>query len=319
MENNPLIVDCHYIFPQVACSYILRSSDLQEVAVIETNTAKAAATIEAAIADAKIEASMVRYIIVTHVHLDHAGGASTLLRKFPDARIVAHPRAARHLIDPSRLVMSAKAVYGAEVFENLYGEILPAPADKVMIPEDNTSIPFGNSKLHFIYTKGHANHHFVVYDPESKIVFTGDSFGLAYPVLQMGSEPFLFASSSPTDFDAQEAMASVQKIVDTGAQRAALTHFGIWEDMPLGKKQMLESLDRLAQIYSNIEKMEGSDSFLQEQARAQMQDYIDSEIHKRGLVLNDKELKAAAMDIDLNSQGLVFPILRARKKNKRRA
>src|SRR5262249_54286000 len=143
----------------------------------------------------------VDYLIVTHVHLDHAGGSSLLMRECPNARLLAHPRAIPHLVDPSKLVASARQGYGDAEFEKLYGRIDPIEAGRVRAMDDGSRLGWAGAELEFLHTRGHANHHFCILLSESgkpRSIFTGDSFGLAYPELQQ-SGLFIFPSTSPTD------------------------------------------------------------------------------------------------------------------------
>lgn len=312
--QNPTVIDCEYLYPQVACSFLLQSSCGSRAAIIETNTNHAVPRIVDAVKKAGFAKDAVQYIIVTHVHLDHAGGAAALLKHYPDALLVAHPRAARHLIDPSRLVASAKSVYGEQAFTSMYGTIEPAAKERVIIPEDNSSIPFGSGELQFLYTRGHANHHFVVVDYHTSTVFTGDSFGLAYPALQVGSYPLLFASSSPTDFDPDAAVESVHKIVETGVRQAGLTHFGLWQDMAQGSRQMLHSLSALKEILNDARKFSGSENELIEFCISRVREFLTSELEKRGIQITEKIEKLIKMDTELNGQGIAFPVLRERSK-----
>ena len=121
-----LLVDTGYVRPRLAACYLVRGAD--SAAVVETGTAASAPSILAALAGEGLAPADVSHVVVTHVHLDHAAGAGALLRALPRARLVVHPRGARHLVDPSKLVAGASEVYGAERVRALYGEIVPAPA-----------------------------------------------------------------------------------------------------------------------------------------------------------------------------------------------
>jgi glyoxylase-like metal-dependent hydrolase (beta-lactamase superfamily II) len=190
-------VDCDYLGAEFACAYLRVSGG--EAAVIETNTSHAAPKILAALDAAGVARESVRYVVITHIHLDHAGGAHALMRALPHATLLAHPRAARHAIDPSRIVAGATAVYGAARFAELYGEVLPIDAARVRAMDDDSEVPFGAGALRFLHTRGHANHHMVVHDPQRDTVFTGDAFGLVYPALQR-AERFIFPSTSSRTF-----------------------------------------------------------------------------------------------------------------------
>ncbi|MBV6493936.1 MAG: Hydroxyacylglutathione hydrolase [Turneriella sp.] len=305
-------VDCHYVQPKVAAAYLLRSGDT--ACFIDNNTNYAVPYLLEALKNCGYTPENVSHIIITHVHLDHAGGTGLLAQKCPNAVVVAHPRAAPHLIDPSRLVKSAQAVYGEENFKALYGDIVPVDEKRIVIPADGEVLNFGNRKLEFIYTRGHANHHFVINDKTSKSIFTGDSFGIAYPLLQHGKTPFLFPSTSPTDFDAHEARISYDKILNSGAEVAYPTHFGAWHDIPLGRKMLSAALDEIENTFNAIYKSTMDDKAANSFAREKIEKYFAHELNARGITLDANGKTILDMDIDLNSQGIAFAALRARKK-----
>src|SRR5580704_15922229 len=201
-------IDCD-ILPKFTAAYLRVAGD--ECAFIETHTSHAQPKLLAELAAHGRRPEDVRWVVVTHAHLDHAAGAGALLARCPNATLLAHPRAARHLVDPRKLVASATAVYGAERFARLYGEIEPAPKERVRALEDGERFELGGAELQVFHTAGHAKHHFVVDDPVLRTVYTGDTFGLAYPALQRGGR-FALATTSPTDFDPAEARKSIDLV-----------------------------------------------------------------------------------------------------------
>jgi glyoxylase-like metal-dependent hydrolase (beta-lactamase superfamily II) len=215
------LVDCGYTGREgYAAAYLVPHAD--GLMVVETNTAHAVPTLLSAIDALGARPDDVSHIVITHVHLDHAGGASALMAACPHATLLAHPRAAPHAIDPSRLVASATAVYGAARFQELYGTIQPIPAERVRVLGDEERLTVGGHALRVLHTRGHANHHLCLVDEAESAVFTGDAFGIQYPAV-----PHLhFPSTTPTDFDAAAAIDSAQRIAACGATTAWLTHFG---------------------------------------------------------------------------------------------
>lgn len=227
------VIDTGYPFiniqptPQFTAAYLV--GDDSGYVLIETGVNQSVPTILAAIDRVLPDRSLLKAIVVTHVHLDHVGGLSQLHRLFPQAKIFCHERAAKHIIDPTKLIASAKGVYGDTVFERLYGLIHPISAENVCAVTDNEKINISNNIFSFLYTKGHANHHLVVQLHNNNSMFTGDTFGLYYPALQLGRPevaPFIFASTSPTDFSYAEAIVSVDRIVASGVEVVYPTHFG---------------------------------------------------------------------------------------------
>jgi glyoxylase-like metal-dependent hydrolase (beta-lactamase superfamily II) len=299
-------IDCEYLHPQVACAYLLE--DAGEVAFVETNTARALPHLLAALERAGRTTEDVRYVIPTHAHLDHAGGASALLARCPQATLLCHPRAARHLIDPSRLVASATQVYGAEAFAALYGTIAPIAEGRVRSMEDASAVQLGRRTLRFLHTAGHAKHHFVVHDETEGTLFAGDAFGLAYPFLQRAGR-FAFPSTSPTDFDYPEAVKAVDRIVALRPSQVALTHFGAYPDAEAIADQLrwwLEQSQAAVEACVAAGRKEGAVAFLTERVAA----VLEVALQRAGLSPSAAEREFLAMDVDLNAQGLSWAVSR---------
>lgn len=306
-------IDCHYVYPEIAAAFLLEVQG--EAAFIENNTSQALPHLLSALEKAELKPEQVKYLIITHVHLDHAGGTGALLRHCPGAKVVAHPKAARHIIEPGRLIESAKKVYGEELFHKLYGEIIPVPQEKVLIPGDKEKLLLADHELYFFYTRGHANHHFVVYDAEEKIVFTGDSFGIAYPALQKGSYPFIYPSTTPTDFDPEEAHKSYDLIASLGAKKAMLTHFGEFTDIEFAQKELHRLLSEVEEIYNSILEKDLSYEEAVAFAEEKWQNLFSKELEKRKIHPTQEEWDKLKIDLGINAQGVAFSALRKKKKS----
>ena len=294
-------IDCDYLGPGIACAYLRIQGD--EAAFVETNTNLAVPKLLAALEREGLSPKQVRYIIVTHVHLDHAGGASLLAKACPDATVLAHPRAARHLIDPSKLVASARSVYGAEKFDALYGTIESIDAARVKQLDDGAEVAFGDTHFRFIHTRGHANHHFIVHDPARNSVFTGDTFGLSYPQLQR-AKPFVFPSTSPTDFDAKAAHASIDIVRNLGVDKAALTHFGEISAIEEAAEQLHAWIDVSASLMAQANQ--GDPANAESLIRAGLISAMDAAAQRAGLPLNAADRTLLELDVGLNAQGLAY-------------
>lgn len=216
-------VDALYVKADVASIYVLQQAD--EVAIIETGTYHSMENLLATLGELGIADSQVRYVIPTHVHLDHAGGAGAMMQRFDQASLIIHPRGARHMIDPERLIAGTVAVYGQELFDRLYGQIDAIAEDRVIIAQDLDRHSLGSRELAFIDTPGHARHHFCIYDEASNGVFTGDTFGICYqPMKQLPRG--LLPSCPPTQFDPQALHQSIGRIMDFSPHKLYLTHYG---------------------------------------------------------------------------------------------
>lgn len=306
-------IDTHYFGrPRFAAAYLLVDGD--EAAFIDNNTGHAVPALLETLAGAGLSPEQVRYLIVTHVHLDHAGGTSALAEACPDATIVAHPRASRHIIDPSKLVASATSVYGEEQFKRLYGVIEPVPADRVREMQDNESLSLGERTLSFLHTRGHANHHFCIADAGSNVVFTGDAFGLHYPDLQSPGT-FAFPSTSPTDFDAELARESIRRIAALSPDVVYPTHFGAVTDIGESAEQLIRHLDFSERVFNDAFDSELPDEALYDYVRPRLEDYMAGLFDHHGrLGASAQAWDLVAMDIDLNAQGIAFAVNKKRRK-----
>ncbi len=240
------LIDCQYTAPEKAAVYMIVEGE--RVAFVDNNTNQAIPLFLAALEEKGLTPAQVDYLIVTHIHLDHAGGTAALLKLCPNATVLAHPKAARHLIDPSRLVAGAKMVYGDEEFDTLYGRIDGVPEGRIRVMQDEESLTWGTRTFRFFFTRGHASHHFCIHDTGSDGVFAGDAFGLARMSTARPGISFTLCSSSPPEFEPDEARISVQKILDTGASRAFITHFGQFDDLEVRARHLLHSIDQLETI-----------------------------------------------------------------------
>jgi glyoxylase-like metal-dependent hydrolase (beta-lactamase superfamily II) len=301
-EHSRITVDCD-VTDHFTAAYLRLAGS--ECAFIEAHTSHAVPKLLAAVRAAGKAPEAVRWVVVTHAHLDHAAGAGALLQACPNATLLAHPRAARHLIDPSKLVASATSVYGAKRFAELYGTIDPIPAARVRALEDGATFELGDATLQVLHTAGHANHHFVVHDPRLDCVYTGDSFGLVYPAIQ-GRGRFAIASTSPTNFDALEARKSLKRILDLKTTFACLTHFDAFADVAEIGAQVGAWVDRaeawVDEAASGSESVEAMTTRLAEQWKAA----VAAESERRGLGFSDQAFRLLALDLELNAQGLAF-------------
>lgn len=297
-----ITIDTEYAnMPQVASAYLLEEEG--HGVVVETNTTHAIPKILKTMESEGIKRENLDYVIVTHVHLDHAGGAWALLEACPNAILLAHPKTAKHLIDPSLLIKSATSVYGKENFDSLYGEIKPVPKDRVRVMEDGEWLVWKDHSFQFIYTKGHANHHFCIYDKKSNGIYTGDSFGISYPHLENGKR-FIFPTTTPTDFDSVEAIRSLERILETGAEVAYLTHFGVIGNLKENAADLKEGLILCQEAINNLETIpkENRLPFVESKVEAMIQTLAD----KHSLTLTESDWKLLHLDVNLNAQGLVY-------------
>ena len=285
--------------PQFTACYLRVAGD--ECAFIEAHTAHALPRLLAALRVAGKRPEQVRYLVLTHAHLDHAAGAGALMAACPNATLIAHPRAARHLIDPARLVASATSVYGAQRFASLYGEVTPIAQQRVRVLADGESFDLGGSVLTGFHTSGHANHHMVIDDPAVASVYTGDTFGLVYPALQSHGR-FAIASTSPTNFNAEQARLSIAKVLSLGEKWVCPTHFDAYSDAREIASQVLRFIDHAEGWVDEARRSDAPPEVILSALAANWRAAIAEQAPKFGAA----EQALLALDVALNAQGLAF-------------
>jgi len=204
--------------PGPTSAYLVRD---EQCALIETGPEMCAEGILEGIKQIGVETQFVSYIIPTHVHIDHAGGAGYLAQKMPWARVLVHSAGARHLIDPTALIAGTKLAFG-EDFEKQFGSILPVPERQIMEVKDGDEIKLGKRKLRIIYSPGHATHHFAIYDDKSNGLFCGESLGLP----REGDDLVVPVASLPV-FDMDAALESIDKLEKLAPEVLFYSHNGM--------------------------------------------------------------------------------------------
>jgi glyoxylase-like metal-dependent hydrolase (beta-lactamase superfamily II) len=199
------------------------------VALVETGSAPSVPSLVHGLAALGMDPRRVSLVVVTHVHLDHAGALGTLMRLWPWAKAVVHPAGAAHLMDPSRLEASARAVYGA-AYDALFGVVEPVPAAQLLAAEDREHLAVGDRELVVLHTPGHAAHHLAVEDPASQGLFTGDGAGVRYARLTPWGIDLVLPTTSPPRFDPEAMAASLRRLARREPRRLYYTHFGMAED-----------------------------------------------------------------------------------------
>lgn len=298
---------------ETAAVYLVQ--DRREAAFIDTNTTRAVPRLLEALRAAELTPADVRYVIVTHIHLDHGGGAGELIGMCPNATVLAHPRAVPHLLDPTRLIASARGVYG-ELFDDLYGEVSAVTADRVRALEDGACVELGRRSLRFLHTRGHANHHFCIHDEQASAVFTGDAFGIILPGLQRNGL-CAFPSASPTDFDAPAAHDSIEKILATGARRVFPTHFGEHLDLTNAGAELHRQIDLYAEIVDEADSSGRGGAALEDFCLARVTTIMDRQLERLGLRGDAVARRLVEMDTRLNGWGLAFAVRKRRHKRSR--
>jgi len=312
MKNDWLVIDCHYRFPRFAAAFLKVKNG--RAIFIENNTNQAIPYLLAGLKQQGAQNESVDYLIVTHAHLDHAGATAALAARFPKAVVLAHPKAAKTLTEPERLIASAKKVYGEDEFLGLYGEIKPLPKNRVREISDGETILWEGISLRFVYTRGHASHHFCVFEENTKSVFTGDAFGLSYPALT-GTKPFHIPSTSPVDFDYEEALRAIDQIEALKAETAYLTHFGPVTGITERAKLLKRHLFFHQSLILDCDRENIPDSEVESTVLKKLSDYFKQELERCEIKVTKEVELLLKMDLELNAAGLAVACLRKRKQH----
>ena len=294
------VIDSKYYSKDFAAIYLLKQKN--KVIIIETGTNYSVPYVKEALSQIGLSFSDVSYVIPTHVHLDHAGGAGLLMMQCQNAALVVHPRGARHLIDPSKLVAGAKAVYGENKFKEYYGEIFPIDANRVIQADDNFILDFDGRELRFIDTPGHARHHFCIWDKATKSMFTGDTFGISYRDLDHQDELYILPSTSPVQFDPEALIQSINRIMEFKPERVCLTHFSAIKPTKKATNKLIESIHFVSNLAIKYADKNDSESIIYKK----MMDYFLEGLNEIGFQNNDYAKDRLSLDVLINTQGLIY-------------
>ncbi len=298
-EHGISAVDAQFHRPKRAAIHLIVEKD--KVALIDTGTSFSIPGVIETLRQKHLTVENVDYVILTHIHLDHAGGAGACMRCFPNAKLVVHPRGARHMANPTKLIAGATAVYGEAEFKRVYGEILPIDESRIIEAPDESNITLNGRSLLFLDTPGHARHHNCIYDERSQSFFTGDTFGVSYREFDVGGTEFVFPTTTPVQFDPDAAHASLDRIMRFKPRYAYLTHYSRIGNLAHHVQSMHNLIDAHVEIAENA-KEDDRQTTIAEALRA----LLLQELTKHGCMLPQEDInKLLHSDINLNSQGLV--------------
>lgn len=303
------LIDCRLYRPRLAACYLVQDGD--ELALIDNGTQHSIPQILEAIDSVGGRPEQVRWIVPTHVHLDHAGASGQLMQRCPNATLVTHPKGLPHMIDPSRLQAGATAVYGEEAFMRDFGTLEAIPEGRCIASDDGQEFPLGKRALRFIHTPGHANHHGCIFDNNSGYLFTGDTFGLGYQEVATPS-PYIVATTTPVAFDPEAWQSSLDRMLTLQPSAVCLTHFGKYENpaelAPMLRKSIQAHVD--IALAEEANDAPGREQRL-EQAVGKL--LVEGAMAHTGISRSDAEAIFAG-DIALNAQGLGVWLARRAKR-----
>jgi glyoxylase-like metal-dependent hydrolase (beta-lactamase superfamily II) len=298
------VIDTGFHRPLFDASFLIVENG--RAAFVDTGTNFAVPRLLATLDDLGLSREAVDYVIPTHVHLDHAGGAGLLMQSLPRATMLVHPRGARHMIDPGALYQGALAVYGQAAMDREYGTLVPVPADRVQATEDGMTVRLAGRPLQFIDTPGHARHHHCVWDERSMGWFTGDTFGLSYREFDTAAGAWVMPTSTPVQFEPEALRQSIHRLLARTPQRMYLTHYGQVGDnngdVCRLATMLFEQLDDMVALGQSLRDVPQRHEAL----KAGLEALVRTQLQQHGVQDVETGVAGLALDIELNAQGLAI-------------
>jgi len=301
-------VDAEYLYPGHAAVHIIRHNG--RAAFVDTGTNYSVPYLLAALEELDIARDAVDYVFLTHVHMDHAGGAGLLARELPKAQVLVHPRGAPHMLDPSKVVAASQVVYGEEPFRQLYGEILPIAPERLVSVQDSYRCNLAGREFELIHTPGHALHHYAVVDGAHACIFAGDTFGISYRPLDTEQGPFILPTTSPSQFDPDQLISSIDRVMSYAPESIYLMHYSRVTGIPRLAAMLKAQIRELARIA----REHGTRPDAYEAVRGAMLELWVKLLRQQGSLLSTSEMAELLKgDLDLNTQGVLIWFERQRK------
>ena len=310
LNDGIVAIDTEYLRPLQDASHLIVEGG--RGAFVDTGTNDSVPLLLDGLQQQNLDPGDVDYVFLTHIHLDHAGGAGLLMQHLPNARCVIHPRGAPHMVSPERLIAGTIGVYGEARTHAMYGDIVPIEESRVIVAEDEAWFDLNGRAMQALHTEGHARHHYVLNDPGSRGVFTGDNFGISYRELDTVNGEFIFPTTTPASFDPDEAHKSVDRIMACDPEQLYLTHYSRVRELDRLADDMHKGIDAYAELaLANKDSPERG-------ARIQdaMDEYLSTRLVNHGFQ-GDRDAIWSVLEIDivLNAQGLVSWLERLEKHN----
>ncbi len=295
-------VDTGFQRPGLAASHLIVEKG--RAGFVDVGVAPTAAVLLDALRALDVAPEQVDLVMVTHVHLDHAGAAGVLMQALPNARLVVHPRGARHMIDPAKLIAGASAVYGEQGMRRHFGEIVPVSGERVVEAPDEFRLELNGRELRFLDTPGHARHHYCVYDARSEGFFVGDTFGLSYRELDTEAGAFVFPTTTPVQFDPPALHGSLDRLMSFRPRRMFLTHFGCVGEPERAACQLHAQVEKLVELAERHSDEPAGEARVRRMAAETAELVVEAARHHDRDIPRDRVLELMKMDIRLNAQGL---------------
>jgi hydroxyacylglutathione hydrolase len=298
--NGIIAIDANYIRPRLASIHMVVEGD--RVTIIDTGVNATVPAVLETLRQHQLTPEQVSHVILTHIHLDHAGGTGALMLHLPNARLVVHPRGSRHMVDPTKLIAGTIAVYGQEKTARIYGDIQAVDEGRIIEAKHGDIIRLGDRELLLLDTPGHALHHICIVDRNTGHIFSGDTFGLSYRELDNNGRQFMFATTTPVHFDPQALLASIDLLCSYQPGAIYLTHFSQVRQIA----NLAADLKTCLAAHIDIaEAARGSGQLRIEQIKSDLGEWVRRTSAQQHWGLQGAAAeKFLTMDIDLNAQGL---------------
>ncbi|MBS1209366.1 MAG: fold metallo-hydrolase [Proteobacteria bacterium] len=295
------VIDSGYLRPCMDALHLIVQDG--RAALVESGTTHSVPRVQAALQQIGIAPEDVDWLLLTHVHLDHAGGAGALLQVLPNAQLVVHPRGVRHMVEPSRLWAGTVAVYGEAFAREVYGEVLPVPAARVVEATEGRVIDLAGRRINVMDAPGHARHHVCYFDSLSRGWFTGDAFGLSYRETHVGTRAFVFPATTPVQFEPAVMHATIDRLLAHEPACMFLTHYSRVADvtrLAADLHRLIADFVEIAEATANV-----AEDMQKGLIRAALETLLRREAAEQGWALQGNEVaRLYATDLELNAQGL---------------
>ena len=286
-------VDVNFLgFPNIIATAVLHGPG--GVALVDPGPSTSLANLQSALERGGIRMSDVRHILLTHIHLDHAGAAGTIVQAHPHIDVFVHERGAPHLVDPSKLLTSASRLYGQDM-DRLWGDFLPVPQERLRVLGGGERIEVAGRTLEVAYTPGHASHHVSYFEPSSRIAFVGDTAGI-----RRGSGQYVMPASPPPDVDLELWRTSEARILGWDPDTLFLTHFGPFNG---ARMHFQELMDRMIEWSRAALRLVNDESLSEEEREAHFVADAVQEL-RRAVGVQEAERYSRAGSIAYSWQGL---------------
>lgn len=316
INHSSFCVDMLYPVEQQTAAYIIIDNGV--ATVIDCGAKYGDQLLLSALFSLNLQPKDVRWLIITHAHLDHAGAAGHFMQVLPNAILCGHPTTIKHLVSPAeKLIPAASTLYGMGFYKKHYGELLPVDITRTRCLDDGEKIELSPSRyLKTIYTYGHAWHHLSIVDTHESLIFAGDAYGISYSSLGINSQQLIVPVMPPSQFNPEAMANSINLIHHSGAQTAALSHFNHIPISEQSTSMLLNTLERWLLIAKNLWHNNGNgrdSTFMAQLNNALINDIKNTANHIN--IDSTAAIKKHSGDLLLSAKGIEYYLQRQQEKN----